>query len=242
MRYLLLSLLIIVTFASCGSYEYLTLNSSEIPKNDRREFAWENDTMRLVYNFHGEGGPMSLTIYNKTNKPLFVNWKKSALIRDGHATSLFNSSVQITGDIATSSIAIRPRVVSTSYSSLSASFDLPQGMDLVPPSSDIRKALQTAVQDLAKVAYLNKDSARQEKIVDEYGVTAKFRRFSFEETQSPLQFRSYLTFVLGNDNAAEFSVQHSFYAKEVLLTGDDPEYFSLYRQGGDNLYIKQPAQ
>jgi hypothetical protein len=241
MRCLILSLLIVLVFGSCSSYEYLTLSSPQIPKNDKKEFSWENDTMKLVYNFHGEGGPMSVTIYNKTEKPLFVNWKKSALIRDGHSTSLFNSSVQVTGELSTTAIPLRSKVATASYSSLSASFDLPQGMELIPPASDIKKGL-FAVQDEAVLNAQNKDTAHSEKITDAYGVVARFKRFSFEEAQSPLQFRSYLTFVLGNDNSPEFSVQHSFYAKEVLLSSDDPEYFSLYRQGGDNLYIKQPAQ
>jgi hypothetical protein len=241
MRYLILSLLIIFLFGSCSSYEYLTLNSPQIPKNNKKEFSWENDTMKLVYNFHGEGGPMSVTIYNKTEKPLFVNWKKSALIRDGHSTSLFNSSVQVTGEIATSGVPLRSRVATASYSSLSASFDLPQGVELIPPASDIKKSL-LAVQDAAVLYSLKEDTARSEKLTDAYGVVAKFRRFSFEEAQSPFQFRSYLTFVLGNDNSPEFSIQHSFYAKEILLTRDDPAYFSLYRQSGDNLYFKQPSE
>ncbi|HMH21189.1 MAG TPA: hypothetical protein VK563_05415 [Puia sp.] len=240
MRYLILSLLAIVAFSSCASYEYLTLNSSEMPKNDRKEFTWENDTLRLIYNFHGEGGPMNLTVYNKTNKPLFINWKKSALIQDGHATSLFNAKVQITGSIS-STTPVRSKYLTTSYSDLAASFNLPLGMDLVPPSSDIKKEL-VAIQETGALPSLPRDSAHAEKKTDSYGVTAKFTRFSFDETQSPFQFKSYLTFVLGNNDATEFAVQHSFYAQQVLLSSDDPEYFSLYRPEGDNLYIKQRAQ
>jgi hypothetical protein len=236
MRYLLLSLLVILVFGSCASYQYLTLNSTEITKNDRKEFNWENDTMRLVYNFHGEGGPMTITVYNKTDKPLFVNWKKSAFITDGHATSLFNPNVQVTGQVATTSI--RSGIATASYSNLTASFDLPQGTDLIPPVSDISKSLG-AIWDARFAVRLDEDSARRQKVTDVYGVTDKFKRFSFEESGSPIQFKCYLTFALGNTSVQEFTVQHSFYVKEVLLTSSDPFYFVLYRPEGDNLYIKK---
>ena len=95
--------LILLSFSSCVSYQYLTLNSPEMPKNDKKEFSWENDTMRLTYNFHGEGGPITMTVFNKTDKPLFVNWKKSSLIRGGESFSLLDHSVQITGGYSGSS-------------------------------------------------------------------------------------------------------------------------------------------
>src|SRR5258706_7879221 len=136
--------LILLTFSSCASYQYLTLDSPEVQKNNKKEFTWENDTMRLTYNFHGEGGPLSMTVYNKMDKPLFVNWKKSALIRDGQAFSLFDHNVQISGSYSGSSGG--GRYFQSTSGNISGSFDLPEGMNLIPPGSYITKSLNTMVQ------------------------------------------------------------------------------------------------
>jgi hypothetical protein len=66
-----------------------------------------------------------------------------------------------------------------------------------------------------------------------------YKLYKFDEPSSPLQFKSYLTFMLDSDNAKEFSVSHSFYAREVMVTQYSPVYFSRYHKAGDMLYVYQ---
>lgn len=40
--------IILLAFSSCSTYQYVTLNSPEIPKNDKKEFIMENDRMTLL--------------------------------------------------------------------------------------------------------------------------------------------------------------------------------------------------
>lgn len=235
---LLYLVLVLLAFSSCSTtYQYVTLNSSEVQKNDKKEFTWENDTMRLTYNFHGEGGPIAMTIYNKMDKPLFVNWKKSAFIHDGQASSLFNRRVEVNGTV--DGYSYRGIVPGTRITSgnLYASFDLPEGMEMIPPGSYITRSLQAMVQatPVYNTQFLEKKQA--EKVTDFSGVTYSYKRYSFEQSASPLQFKSYLTFVAGT-NPQEFAVSHSFYAQEVILSGEIPAYFSFYKPQGDQLFIK----
>jgi len=227
--------LIILAFGSCASYQYLTLDSAQMPKNAKKEFTWENDTLRVNYNFNGEGGPITISIYNKTDKPLYIDWNKSAMVRDGHASSLSSPTVQVSGSVTSYGRRV-------SYGNLSASFEMPEGVNLVPPASDITKNLGALADSIPISSEFLPDSAKIEKGIYPDGQPYKFRRYHFDETKSPLQFKSYLTLVLGNNNANSFSVSHSFYANEVLLTREDPTFFKAFRQGGDKLYIKQPAQ
>lgn len=69
MRHIILPVLIVLTFGACSPYQYLTLDSTQLPKNDKKQFVWENDTLRLSYDFSGSGGPMSVNIYNKSTQP-----------------------------------------------------------------------------------------------------------------------------------------------------------------------------
>ncbi|HVU53406.1 MAG TPA: hypothetical protein VHD83_00050 [Puia sp.] len=234
--------LILLAFSSCSTtYQYLTLSSPEVPKNDKKEFNWENDSMRLTYNFHGEGGPIAMTVYNKMDKPLFVNWKKSFVIHDGQAVCLFNNRVEVNGYV--DGVSYRGIIPGTRVSSgnLYATFDLPEGMDMIPPGSYITKSLQATV--LSSPVYNERfmDKTQAEKVTDFSGVTYKYKRYSFDQSASPLQFKSYLTFVAGT-NPQEFAISHSFYAQEVYLSGEVPDFFGFYKPQGDQLFVKKTGE
>jgi hypothetical protein len=237
MRRILLILTVAFLFTSCYTYQYVTLDAPGMSKNDKKEMVWENDTMKLVYNFNGEAGPMSLSLFNKTDKPLYINWKKSSLIRNANSVSLFNPTVIVSGVAATAGYASRSGY-SRSTTGFTASFDLPEGVDFIPPGSYANKALSTVMLWDA-VAAANTEQLPSEKITNADGLAIKYKRIVFDEHQSPVYFSVYLTFVLGFNNNTEFAVQHSFYAKEVLASKVSPDVFSLYNTDGDRLYTKR---
>lgn len=237
MRPLILTAMVVLLLSSCSSYQYLTINSTQMPKNDKKEFTWENDTMRLVYNFHGQGGPINLTVFNKTAQPLFIKWKKSALIRDGHSTVLFNHTVQVNGAIATTTIS-GPGGIKAGNSDISASFDLPEGTDFLPPHSDFSKSLLN-IQETGYLDIANTQNAQPVRLLANDGVTTKAKRVAYQEETSPIQFKIYLTFVLGSNSSQEFALEHSFYATEILQSHEQPEDFPLYGYDGDKLFVKE---
>lgn len=237
MRTFILTAMVVLFLGACSSYQYLTLNSSQMPKNDSKEFTWENDTMRLVYNFHGKGGPINLTVFNKTSQPLFLNWKKSALIRDGHSTVLFNHTVLINGSAVNSSFSSAGHT-RTGYSNLSAQFDLPEGTEFLPPHTDLSKSL-VKVQDTGFGDIGIYQHAQPISVLGADGVSSKAKRVAYEEQVSPVQFKIYLTFVLGNNSGQEFSLEHSFYATEIIQSDYDPELYTEYGKDGDKLFVKE---
>lgn len=233
--------LVLLIFSSCASYQYATLDSTEVQKDAKKDFSWENDTMRLTYNFHGQGGPLSVTVFNKMDKPLFVNWKKSALIRDGQAYSLFDNHVEFSGGY--SGYGTRVGGLQSSSGSFGGSFDLPEGINLVPPGSFITKSLNTIVQPgpLYSDKFTDKVQPQELGFRNVAGTAYKYKVYTFDQAGSPLQFKSYLTFGLANSQQ-EFSVMHSFYVQEVVTTDETPELFSIYKPQGDQLWVKKPAQ
>jgi len=206
MRHLILLVLIVLTFGACSPYQYLTLDSSQLSKNDKKQ--------------------------------LYINWKKSALIRDENSTSLFDPNVTMTG--TASSTGYRVGRFTASSSNFTASFALPEGMDFIPPSSAITKYLQPIGQSGSLVSYVA-DSIRKEILVDPQGAfIAKYQRLTYDENQSPIRFKSYMTFTIGNNSPVEFSETHSFYVGEVMQSSAPPEIFNLYQQEGDKLFIRRP--
>jgi len=237
MKLFLLSATSLLLLTSCSTYAYLTLNSDEVQKkNEKKEFVWENDTLSITYNFNGEDGPMKIKVYNKTDQPLYIYWKKSALIFNENSISLYNRTVNISGAISTYS-GNRRLSTGSSFSTLNASFDLPEGMDFVPPKTYFNKELlnvqQTNIPDLKTMSNI---PLQKIKTSQEY--TIKLRRALYNQSQSPVRFKTYLTFILGHNAVEEFSIEHSFYVAEILQVNDEPETSSLYGLNGDKFYSR----
>lgn len=81
-----LSLIAILLLPACAFHSYLQVYETKptqpihLAGND---YVFENDTLRISYNFWGEGGFLNFTVYNKLNTPLYIDWKKSSFIRNG---------------------------------------------------------------------------------------------------------------------------------------------------------------
>ena len=45
-----------------------------------QEFIKDNDTVSIKYTFKGVNLPMTLTIYNKLNQPLYIDWDRSVVV------------------------------------------------------------------------------------------------------------------------------------------------------------------
>ena len=236
MRHYLLPAVFLLTLSACSTYQYLTVDSPQLQKNDRNQLIQENDTLRITYSFQGKGGPFSVNIYNKTDQPLFVNWKKSALIRNEQSLSLYNNNVIISGNTASQSY--RYGRYATSVGSFAGSFTLPEGMDFIPPASGISKNLPK----LERTGILSTDlpdSVHDQQLIEADGINkTAYKQLQYGEDRSPVRFRSYITFSIGNNNPLEFAETSSFYVGEVCQTHSEPELFPLYRQQGDQLYVK----
>ncbi|MDO6429186.1 hypothetical protein Q4E93_01215 [Flavitalea sp. BT771] len=236
MRFLTSTLILpafLLAFSSCRTYQYFTLDSPEVPKNSKGDLSWENDTLRLEYGYAGEGGPVWMSIHNKTDKPLYINWKKSAFIKGAFANSLFNPNTQFSASFVGS------RGYINSSGSLAGSFQLPEGVDFIPPGIAIARRLSQTVQassvDISKID----GKPRLQKQKRQNGATHEQADYAFDKAASPLQFKLYLTFVLGNSSAEEFAISHSFYARGLTLTSEKPWAFSPYMSSrGDEFFVK----
>src|SRR5947209_4687068 len=112
---ILLSVIVILSLTSCSIYQYATIESSTMNKNEKKEFVTENDTLRLVYNFNGINAPINITVQNKLNVPISIDWQRSALIVNDTAISYVPGTVNINGNF--SGYSYRPVGYRTTLSS-----------------------------------------------------------------------------------------------------------------------------
>jgi hypothetical protein len=228
MRNFILPLLAMLTFSSCITYQYFTVDSSQLQKDDQKVFTMENDTMRLTYTFSGNGGQVAITVFNKTTQPFFINWAKSVLIRNDQSFSLYGTNSAFAGS-----------ATSTGYgtANLTGAVNVSPGMEFIPPQTKIARSTIVLDQAGASVRTGMPDTARKQRVTLKDGAVESYLIASYNEAQSPVRWKSYLTFAIGQGAGTEFTESHTFYVGTLIQTQYDPTRFNLYQYPGDQFYI-----
>lgn len=198
-RTLPLILLLIPFCISCNRYQYATINSNQMDKNDRNEFVFENDSIVLIYNFLGQDLGPEIFIENKLSEPIYIDWRGSALIANSHSNSYAPIQLDPYGNICGG----------------------PGGptMDRIPPRSNIDKT--PIVLATSYMNHIPGAKYRRAKYMVE-GFNRRVKTARFSESNSPLHFTSYITYMVGAADGAPQRVEHSFYISKVMNTMGNP--------------------
>lgn len=236
MKNLLFSILVITFFSSCSStFFYSTLNTPDeyVEKVDNGDFLLETDSLWIAYCFKGQGGPVQITVFNKTDKPLYVDWKKSALIIDSVALTYSGEKLDYSGDW--SGVAINDTY---SWGGFDGSVSLPKDVSFIPP--------QTMISEIPLTLNPTFDHIDKKKYKDSYignnsETAMKVKRLDFDEENSPLSFKSYLTVYSQPENPMVF--EQDFYLSTLMRTSEaKPSYLpGQMLDRGDFFYVEKPA-
>ena len=224
-----------LSLASCSRYQYLTIEGKTMAHNERNELVSENDTLLISYNFNGYNGPVNVSLYNKSSRPVFVDWKRSAIISNGKATSFYAPGYQVSGTVNGYSIEWT-RAVTDHSAGVSLGISGQDGVSFIPPQSFITKTPQYAISD--RLFDHELDSVKKQ-IITESNVTYAIRKKEFNETNSPLTFRSYITLQFEGSNR-DTTLEHTFYIRQIVQTGNAPKHFIVaYTGRGDTYYVSK---
>lgn len=233
---------LLLGLAGCSSYYYSVVSSSDGKgeRNRQRDFVQETDSVCIAYSFNGEDAPIGISIYNKLDEPLFVDWTRSALIIDDVATSYYDDKAAIQGETESENYQWSKRW-SDSYGSFAGEITLPEGVSFIPPRSKVEKTpLRLARFPFDRIP--DEEYQKSEFPTSNAGtVLLRIKEFTREDT--PLSFRSYLTLYTADkegkpDKLTTF--ERDFYVSKLIKTGNVPptEFRDDQRLAGDFFYVR----
>jgi hypothetical protein len=235
---LILPIVALFMLSSCAEHQYLTISGSNINKTDAHSFVSEGDTVTVLYHFRPEQGKVYIKVFNETDEPLVIDWWKSAIIIGNTVFSYYKPDADLSGKVNGTS-ATPGRGTGTSYSSadISGTVYLSESSQFIPARAEIGKEM--AVFRLDTLQNLPEKQARKDTIRVSYSESIPYLKMSFDKDQSPLTFRSYLTFRIGKAGLEkEFSREHEFYVSEVWKIRYQPQELpSTITSRGDMIYL-----
>ncbi len=213
---------------SCSGIMRLTETKS-YGKDSLDYNVFENQDLKITYNFWSENGTMNFTIHNKSQEPLYIDWKKSAFILND-LRNVYWIEKTITENVS----VIRPTGPAAPYR-LSTSTYIPERISILPPNSYINSPTsfpiykKVYVNDYSKNYYnsvmadnLEFDKeAKRVKIQSSTGkgyVDAIVRLFEYEN--SPLKFRNYITYSKKEDFTDSKSIDNEFFVQKYTQMSD----------------------
>jgi len=212
----------LIVFSSCSTYYYSTLSSADSVGDRTREgdFVQQNDTATVIYSFSGEDAPVHITIYNKLDEPLYIDWGRSSIIIDEKATSYGGEETYQTED-------------DTYFTS--------SHVEMIPPYSMIQHQPLT----LANFSFNKIPNKEYRRIPYSTGdgeyVHIRMKEYTLEDT--PLYFRSYLTLFTGGKEGTlphSLTFEKSFFVSQLVKAGDmaPKNYVPANRGDGDTFYVR----
>ncbi len=210
MKNLLCFILLLLCTACARQYQSVTISSNQVKLQQDGLFSFENDTVRIQYDFHSLNGEMKFSIFNKLTTPLYINWKESAFIIGPHFSTYWLDQYVSNGYVYQKFfdwdgyINLRgPYLFSVAKRDDQTSF--------IPPNTSLMQFEFVVKPGTAYgPTYVNNTHLDKEQPQN------KAKRYQFTQENTPTLFRNYLTFSTDEQATQKFVLDQQFWVSTIV--------------------------
>lgn len=188
-------------------------------------YVTENDTMRIVYMFWAKNGIMELFVHNKINHPIYIDWKKCSFIYGTAKNDFWNENITISSS-ALSSTESYYNIFKKSYIQLYSTTETnaitqivkPERITFIPPQTTVSHAFNNLFSDDISLPPVEPTALKDTiiKKTDEYIIKQSLVLKKYSANESPIKFRSYITYSLNENFSPEYYIDNHFYISRIL--------------------------
>ncbi|HWK07061.1 MAG TPA: hypothetical protein VNS58_25685 [Puia sp.] len=236
----------ILMCASCSKYTQIFQTKPATPGITSGDLLYfENDTVKITYSFWHKNGTLAFSIYNKLNIPIYIDWKKSSLVKDGQKFNYWSEET-ITKKI--NKRADRFYMSYGDYELLGVSSGSSEGIShsrkperitfLAPHSNliKIKFALYPFTDDKLNN---NAIAGSMDNPISKKPVAITYKEF--KESNSPLSFRNFLTISTSEKFENEVYIDNGFYVSRISqMKKDNFSGKELYDKGSNKMVYEMP--
>lgn len=227
----LLFLLVSISFSSCTVFKLAEVKSVDDYEVEDDRYVFENDTLKIVYDFWDEDGAMRYAIENKTTKSISIDWSKSHLVYCGENLPYWTETqtVKTTGKTSSWAGAYGASIWGFGSFSSNSIINTPEKVTDLSPNAWIwrydyrllsitRSKLRKAYEALKSQVIPRRERKKiKDNILGDRLITSSNQNITFTEKDSPLTFTNILSLTFTDDNGKSevVKVSHSFYIERL---------------------------
>lgn len=231
MKQLCISMILCLTLLGCKTYVQVFNTNSSIEVNNEEFYIYENDSLKITYSFWNEKGLITFSIFNKLNKPLYVDWKKSSYIDNSVKLNYWideekSKVISSYGSYFYNGPLLIPgyTISGNSGTSTSSTYKA-ERITFIPPASYYYRS-QFYILPVNYYKLDTKTNFEKFPRNDNPKKKTKVYYAKFTKENSPLVFRNFLTFSVSENFESEFYIDNEFYIEEILEM--DKRHFAQY--------------
>ena len=243
-----LFLILIIALIGC-SKKYIqlieTFSNNSFEKNGF--WVYEDDTVKITYYFWAKNGIMAFYVYNKLDKPIYIDWKNSSFILEGKKLNYWNDEIQSNstsnykeyyyGGVWSNSVfGMNKGTINTSTNTFK-----PERVTFIPSKSNYTRAPHFyllpndnfKLNPNCKLEVVKKNDKPKKN-------TTVFTQ-TFDENDSPFVFRNYLAISFSESSNEYIYIDNGFYMSAIKEM--DKRHFNGKYLGSDefgNLLYEAP--
>jgi hypothetical protein len=213
----------LILFSGCYYKEYIQVfdTNTTNTKSSNGFWVFETDSVKLTYEFWAKKGVMSFSVYNKLDKPIYIDWKNCSFIYNSNKLNYWvdeqqSALVGYYGGYYYDGPLIKPGYSINEGIQVSASTTIkPERITFIPPKSYYYRSQFY----LLPVAYYKLNINKTSKSIVPRNDNPKKKTTVYEQTydyaNSPLKFRNYLAFSFTENATSFFFIDNEFYLSSV---------------------------
>lgn len=216
------SLMLISLCSSCTKY-YTQIFSVKSEYLNKPNDAWvfENDTVRISYDFSGYRGKMSFVIHNKLSQPIYIDWKNSSFI---YNSEKFNYWIEETNTVASSFQISNISPYNRNFLGAAASTSRQKSVKseritFIPPKSSISSNISYVQFKLTNVDYFKFDKLKANKIsmpqINKKNKSLEAFEYVYNVGNTVVSFRNFIAITF-SENSSQFNfIDNHFYVNSL---------------------------
>ncbi|MDO8999393.1 MAG: hypothetical protein Q7W45_06480 [Bacteroidota bacterium] len=223
---LLIIVLTLFLLTNCKQYIQVFDTASKTVKISDTLAIFETDSVKISYTFWSDKGLMSFSIFNKLDKPIYIDWKSCAFIDNGNKLNYWDDGQLTITDM-------KSRYGSYFYSGplLEPGFTLNKGVQIttstskvikperitfIPPKSNYTRT-QFYLMPNRNFYSIDRKVATKTKVKrnDKPRKKTDIHELKYDYNNSPFKIRNYLAFSLSENSSNFFYVDNEFFLTSV---------------------------
>lgn len=213
MRYLLILASLLPLKQLKAQIQLVEIGSSSCLTDSTKQFYFENDTIRVVYNFWNNFGQINCVITNKLAQPIFINWNSSAAVFNDVTKDYSNEPLTINANSDLDLNGLPPLLTNRDGTiSTKGTISNPASSNIIAPKA---KYKFQGKQIKAKNTFYKLSDTCKSRKQEFKNSEIKMAIQNFDPTNTPLQFRNYITFNIAKIDGPTYTIDHGFYISTI---------------------------
>jgi hypothetical protein len=219
--YVILTLVVISGCSEIGVIQVFDTSTTNTKLSTDGYWVFENDSVKLTYSFWAKKGLMSFSVYNKLDKPIYIDWKNSSFIVNSNKLDYWVDEQQsnligyyggyyYNGPLIKPGFTVNEAVQATTSTTIK-----PERITFIPPKSFYYQSKFYLMQkDFFLINTHMAQKLEMHRNDNPKKMTTVWEQ-NFDYSKSPLKFRNYLAFSFAENSSNFFFIDNEFYLSSV---------------------------